>query len=946
MQSFDLNPCYLTDTELRQLHRRFGHPSAMRLRLLLERSGHGDDLDKNVLDRLTKYCTFCQKHGKSPRRFKFTLRDDINFNFSIIVDIMYIDNSPVLHIVDESTRYQAARWLRDVSAKHTWDTLRLCWIDVYLGPPDYILHDAGKNFVSREFRQLASSVAITTKSVPVEAHWSIGIVERYHAVLRQAYQIISDDLQGTGLSRESALQMAVKSVNDTAGSNGLVPTLLVFGAYPRMHELDPPAPSISQRAAAIKKAMDEVQKYRAEQQVADALNTRNGPVVNHLHDLPLNSDVLVWREGNAGHIGKWTRPFKLLSIEGETCRVELSSGSTEFRSTVVKPYLSEDNSNLESNDHHDDPSNLPSESPATEDSISENPIAAPITPPAERPTRTRQRPVRYQNMADISVLLQENFNTPTALPFTDSRRKEIDGLLKKEVFKIISISEVPKDTRIFNSRFVDKIKNAGTATAFEKSRLVVQAYNNQGKEMVLTQSPTIQQMSQRLILALTANTSYDLYLRDISQAYVQSTTSLNRKFYVRPPRELGLQEDSILQIIKPLYGVPEAGAHWFNTYHTHHTKKLLMVPSTYDPCLLFKNSDGFGVVGLQTDDTLILADEIFAAAEEKQLHKAKLLAKDREKLTNTTPIKFNGGYIKKCNNDILLSQEKQCKNLSLVTLKTPIDLVGSRGQIRKAVTPKDQYVAQRARGAYIATVCQPEAAFDLSFAAQVTNPKEDDGKALNKRLQWQIDHFDRGLRFVKLDTTTLRLLVFSDAAFANNHDLSSQIGYVIVLADAKNRANIIHWSSIKCKRVTRSVLASELYAMAHGFDAGAVIKSTVEKILNTPLPLVACIDSKSLYECLVKLGSTQEKRLMIDLMCLRQSYERREIMEIKWIDGNSNPADAMTKAKPCQALQQLIDTNVINLKASGWVERGGERVERDGEGHGDEQGRRQSDDQR
>lgn len=68
-------------------------------------------------------------------------------------------------------------------------------------------------------------------------------------------------------------------------------------------------------------------------------------------------------------------------------------------------------------------------------------------------------------------------------------------------------------------------------------------------------------------------------------------------------------------------------------------------------------------------------------------------------------------------------------------LKKPIDLVSSRGQIRKAVTPKDQYVAQRTRGAYIATVSQPEAAFDLSFAAQVINPKEEDAKTLNKRLQ-------------------------------------------------------------------------------------------------------------------------------------------------------------------------------------------------------------------
>lgn len=109
--------------------------------------------------------------------------------------------------------------------------------------------------------------------------------------------------------------------------------------------------------------------------------------------------------------------------------------------------------------------------------------------------------------------------------------------------------------------------------------------------------------------------------------------------------------------------------------------------------------------------------------------------------------------------------------------------------------------------------------------------------------------------------------------------------------------------------------------MAHGFDAGAVIKSTTENIMSISLPMIIFTNSKSLYEGLVKLGSTQKKRLMIDVMCFRQSYERREIMEIKWIDGNSNPADSMTKTKPSQALQRFIDTNTIDLKETGWVER-------------------------
>ena len=40
-----------------------------------------------------------------------------------------------------------------------------------------------------------------------------------------------------------------------------------------------------------------------------------------------------------------------------------------------------------------------------------------------------------------------------------------------------------------------------------------------------------------------------------------------------------------------------------------------------------------------------------------------------------------------------------------------------------------------------------------------------------------------------------------------------------------------------------------------------------------------------------------------------------------WIDGNENPADAITKAKACPALTNLIDTNKIDLKAIGQVER-------------------------
>ncbi|KAI1003561.1 hypothetical protein K3495_g4649 [Podosphaera aphanis] len=205
---------FLTETELRRLHRRFGLPAANRLH----------KLPKNA----------------APRRFKFTLKDDQEFNYEVIVDVIKLGDKNALHFVDYATGFNAARFLPSMSAKDTFSTLRLCWIDVYLGPPDIVTHDAGPNFASQEFRAEAKMMGITCKQIPTEAHWSIGKVERYHQPLRRVFDILSQDLKGT-VPDESSLQTAVKTINDTAGHEGLVPTLLVFGAYPRVTADSPPS---------------------------------------------------------------------------------------------------------------------------------------------------------------------------------------------------------------------------------------------------------------------------------------------------------------------------------------------------------------------------------------------------------------------------------------------------------------------------------------------------------------------------------------------------------------------------------------------------------------------------------------------------------------------------------------------------------------------------------
>jgi hypothetical protein len=184
--------CHLTETELRRLHRRFGHPSAARFMRVLERGGHEVNFDE--IKRMTKYCQECQMNGRSPGRFKFTLRDDHEFNHSVYLDVLWLDSKAVLQVVDEATVFQAARFLKDMSAKEAWNAFRACWIDVYLGPPAFAIHDPGTNFNSKEFRDNARVMDIETRQMPVEAHNSIGLIERYHVPLRRAYNILLKEL--------------------------------------------------------------------------------------------------------------------------------------------------------------------------------------------------------------------------------------------------------------------------------------------------------------------------------------------------------------------------------------------------------------------------------------------------------------------------------------------------------------------------------------------------------------------------------------------------------------------------------------------------------------------------------------------------------------------------------------------------------------------------------
>jgi hypothetical protein len=98
--------------------------------------------------------------------------------------------------------------------------------------------------------------------------------------------------------------------------------------------------------------------------------------------------------------------------------------------------------------------------------------------------------ITNKEQADMELLIklrEEGTTTTPGLPFEQSQTKEIEGLITRGVFEFVQYNPSQHaSVRIFNSRLVNEVKGKATDMPFEKSRLVVQAYNNEGKEMILT----------------------------------------------------------------------------------------------------------------------------------------------------------------------------------------------------------------------------------------------------------------------------------------------------------------------------------------------------------------------------------------------------------------------------------------------------------------------------
>jgi Reverse transcriptase (RNA-dependent DNA polymerase) len=707
--------------------------------------------------------------------------------------------------------------------------------------PDVITTDAGSAFISKQFQDHVETFGTLIRAVPVEAHSSLNRGEQAHGPLRRVFEKLKEE---RGLSDDTRLALAVKAINEMPNVQGFTPLQLVYGVIPKIPiGIHSPYVRQKERLEALRKARDEYATYIAQRRLKIAQDVR-GPGESDLREGDL---ALVFREESK----RWEGPGRVVSLDaGNVAHILLKGGKvTPFSITCVRRF-----------------------------------------PPLDTPK------VSYVSTSNSETHDQEVLHrTETALNqsdarFDDAKKIELQQLLDRGTFTPVLKNKVPLDAVILQTKWILVVKNPGSTDELFKARLVVLGHRDPMKGKIVNEAPTLRSISIRLILSVACSKNWTLFSRDVKGAFLQSNNILRKVFVQLSPRAMRLLDldptESVFVLRLPQYGLTDSPTYWWLRFRDYHIFVLKCKDSPIDPCLFISHTDDLkteGLVGTLVDDTLGAGNMQFLQHEET-CSKEFETKQRKEKSFN-----FGGCDIAQDAESVVIHQRQYTKELEEIPRTSPFSTFQSaRGKLQWLMQTRFDLAANVAKISQIT-----EATYDL------------DGILLLNKTIREARQNPCVLKMSKVCLETAQLIVYCDASFASNRDLTSQLGFLIFLRDDAGHVCLLDGGSKKCDRVTRSVMGAELFALAHGFDRALIIQDFLRNCLQKSFGILLITDSMGIFDAITNLSQFREKRLLIDAHALRNAYTSGELMDIVHVRSEHNLADALTKVDSANAKIQL-----------------------------------------
>ena len=230
--SMDHGPKFLSLTpDLRKLairlHKNLGHPDPRKLSQVLQQRGYDRELCQGVLDLK---CPTCQMHQKPKIPRPASLKQEYNFGDKVSIDGVKWTNKQgqdfhFYHFIDHGTNYHTT--IIAPSRAEIQERFVMGWLN-WAGPPNTVLMDSAKEFVSEPFVQFLQTLNIQREVVPPDAHWQRGRIERHGGVLQSMLSKfeVEHDVSSYPKLQQSLSTMAK---NSCSLRHGYAPDTLVFG---------------------------------------------------------------------------------------------------------------------------------------------------------------------------------------------------------------------------------------------------------------------------------------------------------------------------------------------------------------------------------------------------------------------------------------------------------------------------------------------------------------------------------------------------------------------------------------------------------------------------------------------------------------------------------------------------------------------------------------------
>ena len=171
-------------------------------------------------------------------------------------------------------------------------------------------------------------------------------------------------------------------------------------------------------------------------------------------------------------------------------------------------------------------------------------------------------------------------------------------------------------------------------------------------------------------------------------------------------------------------------------------------------------------------------------------------------------------------------------------------------------------------------------------------------------------------RSPKSKIITANVTTFSDASFKATYGQTGILTGIYFETNNTSAYHLIDWSSMKQRRVSYSAFGAETIARADADDRGFNLREGLRAVTsNKKIEHHLHVDSRGLYDTITTLHEGKDYRLRTTVQRLRDSFESEQLSVLRWIPGNLNVADALTKRniQLFEELNRIAATGKINF---------------------------------